>query len=270
MNKGDFKNIVGGGVKGKGIIEHNLFEQIIGLENLFLAWDKFKQGKTKKSDVQLFDRYLEDNIFNLHYQLKNKTYQHSHYTAFYIKDPKLRKIHKATVKDRVLHHAIFRALYPIFDKTFIADSYSCRIGKGTHKAINRLEKFALKESQNKTKTIFILKCDIKKFFDSIDNFLQLKLKLFLHPDKIEIKKWHQGVDFLGYVSFPQYRLLRAKTKKRMFAKIEEKLQQLQSGEISQEKFEQSLKSYFGHLKHCASVKVKKQINGLLSFGDNKA
>jgi len=73
-----------------------------------------------------FELNLEDNIFSLYSKLKNKTYCHSNYTSFCIKDPKLRKIHKAIVEDRVLHHAIFRILYPIFDKYFIFDSCSCR------------------------------------------------------------------------------------------------------------------------------------------------
>lgn len=60
----------------------------------------------------------------------------------------------------------FRVLYPIFDKTFIFDSYSCRIGKGTHRAVNRLNDFARKVGRNNTKTCYILKCDIRKFFNS--------------------------------------------------------------------------------------------------------
>ncbi len=78
-----------------------------------------------------------DNILSLHQDLKNRTYTHGKYEAFNISDPKPRNIHKASVRDRLLHHAIYRILYSLFDTTFIADSYSCRIGKGTHKAINR-------------------------------------------------------------------------------------------------------------------------------------
>lgn len=118
---------------------------------------------------------MEENLFQLHYELKNKTYQHSHYTAFNVCDPKLRRIHKACVRDRVLHHAIFRILYPIFDKTFIFDSYSCRNDKGTHRAVLRLEKFCLRLSHNNHRNIYALKCDIRKFFDSINQAILLKL-----------------------------------------------------------------------------------------------
>ncbi|MBI5122769.1 group II intron reverse transcriptase domain-containing protein [Candidatus Roizmanbacteria bacterium] len=82
-------------------------------------------------------------------------------------DPKPRDIHKATVRDRIVHHAVYRILYPYFDKKFIYDSYSCRNNKGTHKAINRFRRFVWKASQNDTRTAWVLKCDIKKFFASI-------------------------------------------------------------------------------------------------------
>jgi len=336
----------GGGVRCK--IFHNIFDEIISLENLFLAWDGFKREKRNKSDVQKFEYNLEDNIFQLHQELKTKTYQHSNYQSFYIQDPKLRRIHKAYVKDRVLHHAVFRILYPIFDPTFIFDSYSCRTEKGTHRAVNRLQKFARKVNKNNTGNCYILKCDVKKFFDSIDhdilislikkkiqdkdtiwlikkiiksfftslnkglplgnitsqlfaniflneldrfikhklkikyyirycddfiilsdnkdyleklipkinNFLKEKLKLSLHSDKINIRKHHQGIDFLGYVSFPYHRILRTKTKRRMFRKIEQRIQNLKQGEISEESFNQTIQSYLGILKHCNSHKLR--------------
>lgn len=110
-----------------------------------------------------------DNIFLLHSDLKNKSYSHSVYTAFKINDPKPRDIHKALVKDRLLHYAIYRVLYQYFDTKFIYDSYSCRSRKGTHKAMTRFEVFTQKVSKNNTRTCWVLKCDIKKFFASIDH-----------------------------------------------------------------------------------------------------
>lgn len=103
----------------------NLFEEIIGLENLFLSWQEFRRGKRKKVDVQQFERNLEDNLFSTRRsELKTRTYRHGSYKSFYITDPKLRHIHKATVQDRIIHHALYRVLYPVFDPTFIHDSYS--------------------------------------------------------------------------------------------------------------------------------------------------
>ena len=142
---------------------------IISLDNLLLAWREFIVGKKNKKDVQLFSRYLIDNIIQLQQELNNFTHQSSGYVAFNISDPKPRNIHKASVRDRLLHHAIYRQLYPFFDQTFTSDSYSCRDNKGTHKAINKFRSMALKVSNNNTKTCYILKCDIKKFFANINH-----------------------------------------------------------------------------------------------------
>jgi len=252
-----------------------------------------------------------------------------------------------------LHHAIFRILYPLFDKSFIFDSYSSRFDKGTHIAVKRLNIFARKVSRNNTKTGWFLKCDVKKFFDSINqdilisliknkindqdalwliasiiksfskgiplgnvtsqlfaniylneldkfikhhlkiryylrycddfiivsdnkvyleglimkihNFILGALKLSLHPNKISIRKYHQGIDFLGYVSFPYHINLRNKTKKRMFKKIDYKMLEFKNGQVSPQSFNQTLQSYFGVLKHCDSCKLGKRfIDSLLN------
>jgi len=151
------------------------FEDIISVENLLLAWREFERGKKNRRDVQEFSLRLVDNIFSLHRDLFNHTYKHGGYQAFKINDLKLRDIHKAIVRDRLFHHAIYRILYPFFEKTFISDSYSCRIRKGTHKAIGRFRKFAYKVSRNSTRTCWILKCDIRKFFANIDHGVLIKI-----------------------------------------------------------------------------------------------
>ncbi|MEK7131561.1 MAG: reverse transcriptase/maturase family protein, partial [Patescibacteria group bacterium] len=145
------------------------YNDIISLENLCLAWQEFIIGKKKKIDVQIFARNLMDNIVELHTDLVNRAYSHGGYESFYINDPKRRHIHKASVRDRLLHHAVYRILYPFFDNTFIADSYSCRNDKGTHKAINRFRALANQVSKNHARTCWVLKCDIRKFFASIDH-----------------------------------------------------------------------------------------------------
>jgi RNA-directed DNA polymerase len=116
-----------------------------------------------------------DNIHNLQSDLMQKTYVHSSYQAFNISDPKPRNIHKATVRDRLLHHLLYSELYPSFDRKFIHDSYSCRIGKGTHMALYRFEKFSRIVSENNTKTCWVLKCDIRKFFASINHSILKKI-----------------------------------------------------------------------------------------------
>ena len=144
-------------------------EDIISVENLLEAWGEFVRGKRNKKDVQEFSLRLMDNILSLYRDLANGTYCHGGYQAFRICDPKPRDIHKATVRDRLLHHAIYRKLYPFFDRTFIADSFSCREEKGTHKALNRFRSFSYIVSKNNTKTCWVLKGDIQKFFASVDH-----------------------------------------------------------------------------------------------------
>ena len=147
------------------------------------AWKEFIKGKRQRKDVQEFGLNLMDNILELHGDLVNHIYKHGGYQAFNICDPKPRNIHKATVRDRLLHRAIYRILYPFFDKTFISDSYSCRIGKGTHRAINRLREFAYKANKNNTRTCWVLKCDIRKFFASIDHDILIKILKEYIPDQ---------------------------------------------------------------------------------------
>jgi len=153
----------------------NIFEKIISVENLFLAWDEFKVGKLKKYDVLEFEWNLEQNIFQLHRDLKYHKYIHGVYAKFSICDPKYRIIHKATVRDRVLHHAIFRILSPIFEPSFISHSFSCRVGKGTHKGVDALARMINMVSKNNRKRCFVLKCDIKKFFDSVNQKILLAI-----------------------------------------------------------------------------------------------
>jgi len=140
----------------------NLFTKLITPENLFYAWEDFRRDKKKKEDVLIFEKNLESEIFKLHRELKSETYRHSGYVDFYISDPKRRHIHKAIVRDRVLHHAIMSILYPLYDKVFIHNSFSCRIGKGNHKGVGALRSMVQKESKNDTKQVFILKCGIEK------------------------------------------------------------------------------------------------------------
>jgi len=143
-----------------------LYEELISLPRLLQAWEAFRKEKTNKRDVQSFSLHLEDNLFALHTELKRQTYRHNNYEAFWMHDPKRRHIHKACVTDRVLHHLLYTYLYELFDPIFIHDSYSCRLGKGTHKGVERLVSFVRKVSTNYTKNCWTLQFDIKQFFAS--------------------------------------------------------------------------------------------------------
>ena len=153
------------------------------MDNLLGAWKEFLKGKRDKRDVQEFEYRLSENILDLHRELAAKSYTHGGYYAFNISDPKPRNIHKASVRDRLLHHTIYRQLYPFFDRTFISDSYSCRKEKGAHRAMNTFRRYAYKESKNNTRTLWVLKCDIRKFFASVDQAVLMDTLRSYIPDQ---------------------------------------------------------------------------------------
>ena len=176
---------LGGMLKKDKKVYTECFDSIITIENLLRAWREFKRGKTKKLDVQEFERNLIENLVLLHSDLKAGTYRHGGYEAFKINDPKPRDIHKALVRDRVVHHLLYRSLAPFFFRVFIADSYSCQLGKGTHKALNRFAEFSSRVSKNNSQQCYVLKCDIKKFFASTDHrILQDILKSSIEDKKL--------------------------------------------------------------------------------------
>lgn len=148
---------------------NNNYDEIISLDNLFFSWDEFKRGKMKKLDVLMFERHLEDNIFALHDDLKSFNYCHGPYATFHIFDPKHRIISKALVRDRLVHHLVFKELDNIFDGGFIYHSYASRNDKGTHLAVNNLFCCLRKVSKNYNHNVYALKGDVKKFFPSISH-----------------------------------------------------------------------------------------------------
>jgi retron-type reverse transcriptase len=346
-------------------IYKDLHWSIISPKSLFRAWEIFKSDKRNKPDVAEFELHIEQNIFDLYRDLKNETYRHGPYKGFWIHDPKLRRIHKAVVRDRVLHHATFAVLNKIFEPTFIDDSFSCRIDKGTHKGVEKVVNMLRATSRNNTRPCYALKCDVRKFFDSVDHevlknilikkikdqktislleeviesyrmcgtlresktlslfttnskgvpignltsqifaniymnefdqfvkhglrvknyarytddfmiisedrkyleellpklqdFLRERLKLELHPNKISIRKFNEGIDFLGYVIFPHYRLLRAKTKKRVLRNIRKKMLYYQRGLIPENNLHQSMQSYLGVLSHANTYELTEDL-----------
>jgi len=140
----------------------NLFDEMTSFKNLFLAARKARKGKRMKRDTAQFNFNLESELIRLHEELKNQTYAPGPYRHFYVSDPKRRLISAAPYRDRVVHHAFCNIIEPLFDKTFVYDSYACRKGKGTHRALDRAQKFL---RANK----YVLQCDIAKYFPSIDH-----------------------------------------------------------------------------------------------------
>jgi retron-type reverse transcriptase len=309
------------------------------MENLLISWQEFLCGKRRRADIAEFSIHFLDSIVALHNELRERTYCHGPYQAFKLNDPKPRHIHKASVRDRLVHHAVYRILYPYFDRKFIFDSYSCRNKKGTHRAMQRLGAMAGQVSRNHTRTCWVLQCDVRKFFASIDQavlisilgkyisnhdilwlleniilsfqtapgkglplgnltsqlfvnvymnefdqFVKRKLKvkyyiryaddfvilsndkgalvnilptikeyllhelcLTLHPNKVSLRTFASGIDFLGWVSFPHHRVLRTTTKRGMFRRFVE------------HPTSETLQSYLGLLQHGNTQVLKDKI-----------
>lgn len=149
------------------------------LDHLFRSWDQFKRGKRKRKDIQCFERHLEDNIFCLQQELITFQYRHDSYHQFYVTDPKQRHISKASVKDRLVHQAVYDTLNDVLDKKFIFHSFSSRKGKGTHIGVIQLRRMIRKISANGTRPCYALKMDIRRFFDTVDHSI---LKMLLRKN----------------------------------------------------------------------------------------
>ncbi len=139
----------------------NLYPQITDFSNLLLSSKKAQKGKRFRENVLKFNYHLEAELAKLKTELITHTYQPGKYRTFEIFEPKRRTISAAPYRDRVVHHALCNIIAPIFERTFIRDSYANRIGFGTHRALHRLTEFA--RSSN-----YVLQCDIAQYFPSID------------------------------------------------------------------------------------------------------
>ncbi len=142
----------------------NLFAKIISFENLLLAAHLAAQGKREHPNVLRFFERLEDNLWSLQELLSSQTYQPGPYSISQIYEPKPRMISAAPFHDRVVHHALINVIGPLFERSIIFDSYANRRGKGTHRAIRRYQHFLRQYG-------YALKCDIRKYFPSIDHEL---------------------------------------------------------------------------------------------------
>lgn len=146
----------------------NIFPMIYDFENLFNAYKAGIKCKRYRPDVMAYTDKLEENLIELQNEFIWQTYTVGRYNIFYVYEPKKRMIMSLTFKDRVAQHAIYSQLNPYFEKQFISDSYACRVGRGTHKAVNRLHDW-LKQTDRKPQRFYYLKLDIAKYFYRIDH-----------------------------------------------------------------------------------------------------
>lgn len=151
-----------------------LFDKIYDFENLYGAYKDAASCKRNRQDVMEYTDKLEDNLINLQNELIWNTYNVGPYRQFYVYEPKKRLIMSLQFKDRVAQHAIYRILNPILDKQLIDDTYACRVGKGTHKAVKKLNKWLCK-TERKEKSFYYLKIDVSKYFYRIDHDILLEI-----------------------------------------------------------------------------------------------
>jgi RNA-directed DNA polymerase len=159
----------------KKVILKNVYDQLCSFENLELAFKKARKGKTTKRYVIEFEDKLFENLEKLRNELLFQNYNPLPLKTFILRDPKTRKINKSAFRDRVVHHAICNIIESVFDEGFIFDSYANRKGKGTFKAIERFDHFKHKISKNNTKVCFILKADVKHYFDNVSHEILLSI-----------------------------------------------------------------------------------------------
>ena len=164
--------------------QNNLYEKIAPYNNLFLAYEKARINKSRKDYVVEFEKNL--NIKSLRTELLLNYYYHMPMKTFILRDPKTRKISKSDFRDRVIHHALVNIIEPIFDKTFIYDSYANRKGKGNLFALKRFDEFKKKVSRNgiisKNKFNddnfvkgYCLKADIKHYFPEVNHDILISI-----------------------------------------------------------------------------------------------
>jgi len=140
----------------------NLYAQVHAWENLELAYRRARKGKRAREPAATFEFDRERNLTGLQEELQHKTYNPGPYHSFLIHEPKRRLISAAPFRDRVVHHALCNVIEPIFEARFIHDSYANRVGKGTHRALDRCTYFARRYR-------YALPCDVRQFFPSIDH-----------------------------------------------------------------------------------------------------
>lgn len=164
-------------------MQENAFEEMLSFPNMYEAYKRAASCKRSKREVIEFELNLSSNLWELIEQMKKKTYRIGGYHKFMIYDPKERQIQALSFRDRVVQHCLCdNILMPYFEKRLIYDNAACRRGKGTHFAMNRLNLFLQEHYKIHGTKGYILKYDIRHYFDSIDHQI-LKEKLGKIPDR---------------------------------------------------------------------------------------
>ena len=322
----------------------DVYRKIVSKENLYCSAYMASRSRRYRDTTADFNFRLEDEIGRLQEELMLKTYKHGEYRVFTIYDPKRRRIAAAPFRDRVVHHAVHDLIEPLVDRSFIYDSYACRKGKGTHKAVDRAQSF-LRANR------FCFHGDIKKYFPSIDHsilkelverrvedknllwllngiidsakglaakglpignltsqffanlylneldyfvkfdlrlhyyirymddflifhndeglmqetrgrikeFLRGRLNINLHENKSQIYKTAEGIKFLGFRIFKDYRRLAPDNVRRFKKRVKKLIYLFKNNEINIEKMRDSVCCWVAHSKYADTVSLRRNI-----------
>jgi len=329
-----------------GLKYRNLFDQIVEIDNLQLAYKNTKKGKKETFSYLEFKEFDQFNLNRLRNELINEEYQIGQYRNFFVYDPKKRLISALSFKDRIVQHAICNIITPIFEKTFLPNSFACRKGYGTHAGVRYVQ-----SNLRKHKFTYFLKTDFSKYFPSIDTtrllemirkkikcnktfeliklitppnqtgipignltsqlfanvygndidyFIKHKLKVkyfarymddivildnnkkflrdvFVQLEeycrnhlKLNMGKWHvacthQGINFLGYRIWKDYKLLRKQSVVRAKRKVNKYLSDQDYGKLVR-----FLASWHGHIQWSNSYNIKYYIDNLIKDFNKEA
>ncbi len=146
----------------------NLYQHVYNFGNLYTAYRKARKGKRKQAEVAAFEFDMERNLLQLQTELRDQTYRPGPYHNFIIREPKRRLVSAAPFRDRVLHHTLCQVIEPIWEPRFISTSFACRVGKGTHKALDQCHAWMRQYA-------YAFHGDIVKYFPSIDHQIMRSL-----------------------------------------------------------------------------------------------
>ena len=179
---------------------NDLFERVVSFENLYEANKEARQGRRSKPEILRTGEHIEEILKGLQTRLINGTWTSDPYYQFECRtEVKRRIIHAPSFRDRIFHHALIRQVREQFEKKFIFDSYACRKGKGTHKAMQRTQEF-LRRAARRGEKVYILQCDISKYYPSMDHaFLKGQIRRTIADERV-LRAWDALID--GFETAP--------------------------------------------------------------------
>ena len=179
------------GLKGKNLLMYEIekyvngmttidsvFDKMCDFEELYLSYLEARKGKRYRDEILRYTDNLEENLLIIQNELIWEMYKVGKYNMFYVTEPKLRLVMSIQFKDRIVQWAIYRQLNPLYDKTFINDSYACRVGRGSHAAAERLQYWLRQVNRREIENgvrYYYLKLDISKYFYRVNHEILLNI-----------------------------------------------------------------------------------------------